>query len=452
MSDCSLATPSSYRDAKMICVSKGFVFLVLLTAVGSEAQVAGPIMSLGSPALSQLAPNSLVLGSGTSVSYDSNALNSQPPIPNVQYTVFPQIGLNLARPRWDALISFMPGFSYSSANLSEYQAVSLTSSVQFQCRVSPRLSLNFLNSLVSSTNPFDSLISGYQPGQGSATAGTGTALNYLPRMNEVASADLAYSLSARTSLTALASYNYVSYQHDSGVDSAAQPFQQSNSAQVSMGLQHNSSLLYQGSVLYLAQLFDSGQGLIKTFGQSVQYALQYSPRPTLRLSAMIGPEYVQNSYGGSLGTGVGANLVNQRASGWSWTGDAATTWTRGMNQLSVSVSKHLGLGTQYQGNVEEVVLQADFHRRLPRRSELTMFGGYNINTPVSLARSIPRFSNNYFSVGAALNKTIGGCWVIGFGYWNLQQNSPRSGGDPYSGNHNRVAMSLSYSITKPLRK
>src|SRR5271166_1053528 len=241
-------------------VSKTFALLVLLAAVGSEAQVAvAPVMGLGSAATNPPAPNTLVLGSGTAVSYDSNASNSQPPTPNVQYTFFPQIGLNLARPKWDALISFMPGFSYSSANLSQYQAVSLTSSITLQYRPSQKLSLNFLNSLVSSTNPFDSLTASSQPGQGSAPTNTGTALNYLPRTNEVASVDAAYNLSARTSLTALAAYNYISYQHDSNIPSAAQPFQESNSAQVSLGLHRSSSPRFQSNVLYLGQFFDSGR-------------------------------------------------------------------------------------------------------------------------------------------------------------------------------------------------
>jgi len=433
--------------------SKAFALLVLLTAVGSEAQVAvAPVMGLGSAATNPPAPNTLLLGSGTAVSYDSNALNSQPPTPNVQYTFFPQIGLNLARPKWDALISFVPGFSYSSANLSQYQAVSLTSSIAVQYRPSQRLSLNFLNSLVSSTNPFDSLTASSQPGQGGAATSTGGALNYLPRTNEAASVDAAYNLSARTSLTALAAYNYISYQHDSNIPSAAQPFQQSNSAEVSLGLRRSSSPRYQSNVLYTAQLFDSGQGVIKTVGQSIQYAVQYSPKATLRISATVGPEYVQNSYAGVVGTGGGANLVNQHAAGWSWTGNAAMTWTSGENQFSTSASRQLSLGTQYQGNVVATSLNAGFRRHLPGRTDLTIFGGYSINKPVSLAQSIPRLSNNYLSTGAAFSKTIGSCWVVGVGYWYLLQNSSQSVGNLYSGDHNRVAISLSYSIAKPLRR
>ncbi len=437
-------------------VIKTFALLALLAAAGSEAQVAvapGPVLGFGNSAVNQLAPNTLVLGSGTAVSYDSNALNSQPPTPNVQYTVFPQIGLNLARPRWDALISFVPGFSYSSANLPQYQAVSLTSGITLQCRPSQKLSLSFMNSLVSSTNPFDSLTPGYQPSQGGPPTGTGTALNYLPRTNEAASVNGAYSLSARTSLTALASYNYISYQHDPDIPNAVQPFQQSESAQVTLGWHRNSSPRYQGSVLYVAQFFDSGQGLIKTAAQSMQYALQYSPKATLRISAMIGPEYVRSTYAGGLGVGGSSDLVNRRVSGWSWTGNATMTWTRDQNQLSASVSRQLSLGTQYQGNVQEILLQADFHRKLPGRIDLDLFGGYNINKPVSLAQSVPRFSNNYLSTGAAFSKTIRRYWVVGVAYWYLFQNSPQSTGSGlYSGDHNRLTMSLSYSIAKPLRK
>jgi hypothetical protein len=435
--------------------SRLFALLVLLTVAGSEAQVAtapAADLSLNGPAASRPAPNTLVLGSGTSVSYDSNALNSQPPTPNVEYTIYPQIGINLARHRWDALINFVPGFSYNSANLPQYKGVSLTSGITLQYRASQRLTLNFLNNLVSSTNPFASLTAGYQPGQGGAASPAGPALNYLPRTNENAAADMAYNLNAKTSLVASASYNYLDYQHDPNIPDAAQPFQQSTSTQVSMGLRRSSSPRYQASVLYGAQLFDAGQGLIKTVGQSVQYSLQYSPTASLRISAMAGPEYVQNTYGGVLGIGGGSNVFNQRTAGWTWTGSAGVAWTHGVSQLSASISKQLATGTQYQGNVEETFLNADFHRQLPGRTALTLFGGYNINKPVFLAQSAPRFSNNYLSTGAALSKTIGRYWNVGVAYWYLQQNSPQSVGSLYSGDHNRVAISLSYSITKPLRK
>lgn len=428
--------------------------VVLLTAAGSDAQVAvapGPFIGSVGTGPNQLAPNTLVLGSGTSVSYDSNALNSQPPVANVEYTFFPQIGLNLARPRWDALITFVPGFSYSSKNLPQYQAVSLASAVTLQYRASQKLLLNFGNSLVSSENPFASLTPGYQPGQGVASTSTGTALNYLPKTNEIASANAAYNLSARTSLTTTVSYNYVDYQHDPNIPDAAQPFQQSNSAQVSLGVLRNSNPQYQSSVQYFAQFLDSGQGLIKTLGQSVQYALQYSPRPALHLSAMIGPEYVQNTYAGILGP-ASADFANQRASGWSWTGNAAMTWTRGKNQLSASASRQLSLGTQYQGNVQETLLHGDFHRQLPGRTDLAIFGGYNINKPVFVAQSVPRFSNNYLSTGATLNKTIGMYWSVGIAYWYLLQNGQQSVSGLYSGDHNRIAISLSYSIAKALSR
>jgi hypothetical protein len=434
---------------------KTLAFLVLIGAFEMRAQVGtapGSDVSLGGLTMSQQAPNTLVLGSGTGVSYDSNALSSRPLTPNVQYSVYPQIGLNLARPRWDSSITLVPGFSYSSANLPQYQAVSLTSAFRLQYRPTPKLTWNFLNRLVSSTNPFDSLTLGNQsPSVGAPSSGS-AALNDLPKTNETASADAAYSLSARTSLTALTSYSHVSYPHDPNLPNAVQPFQQSQSGELSLGWHRSSSPRYQGGLLYFAEFFDAGQGRIKTVGQTIEYALQYSPKPSLHISAMIGPEYIQNTYAGSLGSSGAAKVVNQHGSEWSWTGSARVAWTRGANELLANASKQLGLGTQYQGNVNETTLRADFHRKLPNRADLTLFGGYNINTPVFLGQAIPRLSNNYLSTGAALSKTINRSWVISAAYWYLLQNSPEGVGSLYSGNHNRFALSLSYSIAKPLTK
>jgi hypothetical protein len=428
---------------------------MLLGALPLEAQVAvapAPLMSFDGLALSQQAPNTLVLGTATGVSYDSNALSSQPPTSNVQYTVYPQIGLNLARPKWDALISFMPGFSYSGSNLPQYQALSLTSSVTLQYRPTQRLSLNFLNSLVSSTNPFDSLAPGYPAGSGGTAIGTSTVLNYLPRTNEFASADVEYSLDARTSLTALGSYNFISYQYNANLPSAAQPFQQSMSAQLSLGLRRTSSPRYQGTVLYVAQLFDAGQGRTKTVGQSFQYSLQYSPKATLVISAMIGPEYLHNSYTGILGAVADANLVNQRVSAWMWTGTAGLSWTKGRSVLSVNAARFPGLGTQYQGTAAQTSINASIRTQVARKTDLDFFGGYNVSSPVVIAQSISRLSNNYLSTGTMVSKTIERNWTVSLAYWYLMQTNAESVSTLYSGNHNRVAVSLSYCIAKPLRK
>ena len=412
----------------------------------------GAATIFGESSVNQQAPNTLVLGSGTGISYDSNALNSQPYMSDVQYTFYPLIGLKVARPRWGAVLSFSPGLAYSSANLPQYQAVSLTSTVGFTYQASARLSFKVSNNFVSSSNPFDSLTASSTTGQVPTNAGGSAAANYLPKTNELAVVDAAYGLSARTSLVASTSFNYLSYQHNSDISDSAQPFQTSTSTQASVGLSYSVSPKYSESVQYVAQFLSAGQGVIKTLGQSIQYGFVYAPSSGLKVSGMIGPEHVQNTYGFTAGNGNIASLLQANASGWAWTGNLAVSKTVGTNQLSANASTQLTNGTQYQGNVRETTFEADFKRRLAGKSDLVVFGSYNINKPVFLAQLAPRLSNDYASTGVTLRKTIADHWVVSCAYWYLFQNSPQNGQQVYAGDHNRAAVSLTYSLTRSLTR
>jgi hypothetical protein len=112
----------------------------------------------------------------------------------------------------------------------------------------------------------------------------------------------------------------------------------------------------------------------------------------------------------------------------------------------------LTTGTQYQGNVRETTLEADFKSRLARKADLVVFGSYNINKPVFLAQLAPRLSNDYASTGATLSKTIADHWVVSCAYWYLFQNNPQNGQQVYAGDHNRAAISLTYSLTRSLAR
>ena len=429
--------------------------VVLMVSMRLAAQVAvapEAATTFGEPSMSQQAPNTLLLGSGTGIGYDSNALNSRPNRADVQYTFYPLIGLKMARPRWGAVLSFAPGLAYSSANLPQYQAVSLTSRADLTYQASARLSFKLSSDFVSSSNPFDSLTTSSTTIQGSANASASQSANYLPRTNSLTVVDAAYGLSARTSLVASTSFNYISYQHNSDIPDELQPFQSSTSTQVSVGLSYSVSPKYTESVQYVTQFLSAGQGVIKTVGQSIQYAFVYAPSSGLKVSGMIGPAHVQNTYAFTASNGNVANLIKEDSSGWTWTGNLAVGKTVGKNQFSANASTQLTNGTQYQGNVRQTSFEADFKRRLAGNADLVVFGSYNINKPVFLAQSSPRLSNDYASTGATLSKTIADHWVVSCAYWYLFQNSPQSGQQLYAGDHNRAAISLTYSLTRPFRQ
>jgi hypothetical protein len=247
------------------------------------------------------------------------------------------------------------------------------------------------------------------------------------------------------------SYNYISYQHNDDIPNAAQPFRTSTSTEASMGLSYSVTPKYSESILYVTQFLSAGQGIIKTTGQSIEYRFVYAPKPGLRVSGMIGPQFVESTYGVTIGNGSIGKTVGGNASEWTWTGSLAVSQTLGKNQLSANASKQLNTGTQYQGNVQGTTFRANFSRPLARKTDLVVFGSYNINQPVFLVQLAPRLSNNYASTGATLSKTIAEHWVVNGAYWYLFQNT-QSGQQLYAGDHNRVAISLTYSLTRALQR
>ena len=130
-----------------------FKTVVMVVALGAQVIVAPVATTAVEPTANQQGPNTLVFGMSTGLVYDSNVMNSQPPVSDVQYTLYPMAALRLDRPKWNTTISMTPGFSYSSANLPEYQALSLTANARLQVHPTGKLSLDFTNFLVSSLNP-----------------------------------------------------------------------------------------------------------------------------------------------------------------------------------------------------------------------------------------------------------------------------------------------------------
>ena len=311
----------------------------------------------------------------------------------------------------------------------------------------PQVVSSFFNSFVSSTNPFDTLAAGSAVSSSGERLTPSAPLDYLPKTNEYASISAAYNMNARTTATASASYNYLGYQHDPSLPDLAQPFQQSNSAELSFGLRRSFGPRYSGGVQYAAQMLDAGAGQIKTTGQSVQYTLQFVPTSALRISAMVGPEYTQSTYALVPGGGLSHSM-----SGWSWIGAATVSWTKGRSQLLASASQLLSLGNQYQGNVRQDLLSLSFERQLAHGIDVNVFGAYSTNSPIFLQELTPRFSNNYLSTGTTVGKTFADRWLLKLTYWYLLQDRPSEIVGPYSGNHNRVALSLSYSLSKPLSR
>ena len=435
------------------------VYLCAFVAVNLGAQSVGggygPVINIGAPlGQSQGAPNIFFFGVATSINYDTNAANVQNPTPNSQFTLYPQFGLSISRPRWSSLVNYIPGVSYSTSSVPSYNAVSQVFGAAFQYRATKRLTLSVLNSYLSSTNPFDSLRAGtVLPQFGLLSTPTPVAWDYLPRTNEQAAVDAVYNLSARTKLQAGGAYNYISYQGSGGHNTPGSIFQQSNSEEFTFGLFHASRAHYSSGIQYTAQQLDAGHGEVRTGAQSVGYVLEYSPRPSLHLSAMVGPQYLDTTFSPTPAGGAIATLLNGHAAGWSWMGGGTVSWTGRRSEVSASLIRQLNTGNQYQGPIRQTLANLQIQQQLSKQTSVSSFIGYNINEPPFTTLSLAQLSKYYLSAGTGISRKLGDKWTMSLTYMYLRQNQPSSLAHTYnSGNHSLVQFSLSYLIAKPIRR
>jgi hypothetical protein len=437
--------------------SLAFPFILAPTFLQAQSVTvgSGAVGILGSqPGQSPQTANALFLGVATSVTYDTNAANTQSNVPSTQYTLYPQFGLSVTRPRWTSLVTYSPGVTYSNTSAPSYNAVSQIFGAAFQYRVTKRLTISLFNSFLSSTNPFDSLrATSVLPQFGTLSTPTAVPWDYLPTTNEQAAVDATYNLSARTKIQVGAAYNYQGYQGSSAGNLADNPFRQSTSGQLTVGLFRASGPHYTSGLQYTAQTIDAGHGIVRTGAQSVGYQLQYSPRPSLALSAIIGPQYLDTTLKLPLTTGSVTTLPNQHEAGWSWMGGTTLSWTGRHSGVSASLIRQLSAGNQYQGAVRQILANLQFQQQLAKQTTLSTFVGYDINEPPFAGGTAARLSNNYLSAGTGVSQKFGDKWTLNMTYWYLsQKRSLRSDHAFYSGNHSRVAFSLSYLIAKPIRR
>jgi hypothetical protein len=385
------------------------------------------------------------------MTYDSNAGNTQSPSPLTQYVVSPQFGLQMMRTRWQLSATYIPGLSYSNSSSPMYRTVSQLAIISFQYNATQRLSLGFQNSLVSSSNPFDSLqASTISPQLGSVHTADATTWDYLPKTNEQFSAIATYHINPRSIFTVGTVYQYVSYPDNGSSPSLLLP--KSTSGQVSLGLTRSFSPRLSSGGQYMAQRLDSGNGQIVTDSQTMNYVVQFAAKPNLMVSGTIGPQYVHTQYLTQGPGGLLIDFLNANGRGWSWTGGATVSWTGHRSTVVASLTRQLSLGNQYQGNTRLTAANVQVQYQLPKRTLLNAFAGYNINQPLFSTKFTSRFSNNYLSSGAGLSRKLSEQWTLGLTYWYLTQNQSTTAVQShyYSGDHNRVALSLSYVIAKPI--
>jgi hypothetical protein len=429
-----------------------------MAALCARAQIgigtSGVVATIGAPlgSDSQFA-NALLIGTESSFSYDNNALNSTPTQSDFIAAIYPHLALNVTRQRLGATLTYIPGLTYSSANIPSYDLMSQALGATFSYRLTQRLTLDMRESFSSSSNPFDSLRnSSLLPQFGVLNTPTAVSWNLIPKTIEIAEADSTYKFTGRTSGYVRLAYEYLDYQQAVGSSHLVDLSQQSTSQLMSFGLGHQLSLRSTTGVQFTSQVLDFGRGTVRTTAETLAYEFQRSITPSIVVSALVGPQYLDTRQSLLSGEAATVGLPTQSVCMWSWMGGATISWTVKHNGLFASAVRQIGTGIGLQGNVRQTIISFQAQHKIGKRSALDVFTSYNMNEPLIQNRLNVGSSNSYLSAGGEFSRNLTDRWTLRCTVWAIRQGAGSNADPQYSGNHNRAAISLSYQLTKPLRR
>jgi hypothetical protein len=102
--------------------------------------------------------NTVGVGMTVAGVFDDNAtnpMNTAQALSDYRFSVQPQLSLDLERSRLSSVLSYSPGYTYSS-NISAYNSASHVASADVRYELSKRLSVHFINEFSLSTSAYDS--------------------------------------------------------------------------------------------------------------------------------------------------------------------------------------------------------------------------------------------------------------------------------------------------------
>ena len=458
MCACSHAIPWLFPNVTTPAIVRLVIVACSLAAACAQAQTGiasnGAVATIGAPlGRESQSANTLLLGTVSSFSYDNNALNSTPGVHDFILASYPEIGLNMLHRRWGATLTYIPGLSYSTANIPSYDLISHAFGGTASYRATHRLTLDFRESFSSSTNPFDSLRNAsLLPQFGVLNTPTAVTWNLIPKTIETAEAKATYKFTGRTTGFARGDYQYLDYQHTRESTGSLVVSQQSNSGVLTLGLDHQLSTRFTTGAQFTSQILDFGGGDIRTNAQTLAFQVHVSLTPTIVISAIAGPQYVvtRQTLINEINVLMDSHLQNNKS--WSWMGGGAMSWNGHQNSLSASVIRQLATGTGLQGNVRETIASIQMQHKVGKHASLDAFTTYSSSDPLIATRVLPGTANSYLSAGGAITRNFTDNLSVGFTAWVVRQNGGPLVDAQYSGNHNRAAISLSYQIVRPLRR
>ena len=414
------------------------IFVLLETAV-LTAQTIPSSLFTEFPALA-VAPeshrdNAFDIGLRVSSNFDDNALNdNRNTQSNLLTAIEPHFSWTGLRPRGEWALNYSPGYAMSH-QLPVYSSQSQHLDATFRWRPTKRFRVQFHNSFLESTNPFDRLRAVEPTASSTGVDQPNSSFTAQARTrSEQAGLDFLYATSPHGTIGAKSSFFNVNYSELKGSHLLGRASSITEQIFYSHHLTQHQWIGGEYSVQDLNAHNPRSQALV----QSLFYTHSILLGPHMGLSWFGGPQYAAIRE-----ESVSARSVGGRG---HWAGGATYSWNGNHNSLVAGFSRRISDGAGLTGIVRLSSAYAELRREITPRWSADVLLSYDHNkllsaTPSTLA---------YISGSAGLTHMLARGVSFEVRYWRVHDWTVGMLPGTSLADHNRISTALQYDFQSRL--
>jgi len=404
--------------------------------------------------------SSLQGGLGVSATYDDNLLSlPSSGVGGMSYTVAPNIGIDISRPRLALQARYDGGYTFNQ-RFSAYNQGAHSANVDLQYRLSPHVTLVLADRFTLTTGFFNQLQSGVG-GLGTGVGGLGSGViqqsnlgvitPFTQRTDEAGTVGLTYQYSASDLVGVSATGDVLSFAKP---PAGAPALLNTQSEEADAFYSHRFTPRNWSGITYTFQRFSFDPVNESVSTQSILlFHSIYLNRNTV-LSVFAGPEYTQldNQIVTTSITlpFVTVNSVSTSLDRWSVGGGASFSWKGRHTSVRASGSRKVSDGGGLLAAVDLTSGIGAVRRQLTRTSTLEVGALYAASHALDAGTPTTYGDIKSFSGSVLWEQLVGRNFVATLGYARDYQQQTAAALPSQDINHNRGWVTIGYRFTRPL--
>lgn len=391
------------------------------------------------PSVERMPSNTLQFGFRATGAYDDNGGSFVDSKGGFITGFAPVVRLNSNSERYTSMFEYQPSYTRTTG-LFKRDDYGQSLNAKLGVRLSKRMILRLQNSFNITSSPFEARNGLPDPVSPNGTVATA----FVRRKSEIASADLEYMLSGRTSVGVAGNFASQRYNDPSGVGSQNQNLLNSTNSSGRVYVRHSITKRIAAGLEYDYQDLFVGNSKSRTQTHSAVAFMNFALSRHQMVSVFAGPErsHLRDIVVLDLGLAVITFPVNQwmtsTTAGGSYTLEGKTSLFR------AEYNRKIADGGGLLGPVRLQAVSANYNRQFTRRWSADLGFGYGHNQALGPISNLYESYTGDVGVHRQLSRNLN----LSMEYQHVQQNYNNS--NLLLNDHNRVAVTLEYLWTRPL--